>query len=205
MTEITLLDFDDLEVKPKTEQKAERINPKCLKQISKVEYRKAFSETQLLDLMGIDFKGGESYHVISGGDIDFLSYLKVILRQQNLEYCLVSTWCIAMEDIREIETWLKTGKIKKMDMYLGEMFPTRSPKEYNELKRIMNDYGKIVVFWNHAKIFAGYGEKFYFAIESSANINTNPRVEQTTINIGKEIYNFYKDFYETQKGLKKYM
>jgi hypothetical protein len=64
----------------------------CIKRTDKNIYRRAFSETQLLDILSLDMKDGESYHVITGGDVDALSYLKVILRQQNLEYCLFSTY-----------------------------------------------------------------------------------------------------------------
>ena len=42
---------------------------------------------------------------------------------------------------------------------------------------------------------AGTGPRFSFAIESSANINTNPRSENTIISIGADIFRFYLDFY----------
>ena len=38
------------------------------------------------------------------------------------------------------------------------------------------------------KIFAGYGDKFHFGIQTSANINTNPRTENGCITINKEIF-----------------
>ena len=74
----------------------------------------------------LPFKDGDSYHFITGGDVDALSYLKIILRQQDLEYCLFSTWCMASEDIHQIGDWLKDGKIKKLDAYrkkLGSPYP----------------------------------------------------------------------------------
>jgi len=73
-----------------------KINASCIKRLNKNIFRRAFSETQLLDAVGIDFKDGESYHCLTGGDVDGLSYLKVVLRQQNLDYCLFSTWCMAI-------------------------------------------------------------------------------------------------------------
>lgn len=56
--------------------------------------------------------------------------------------------------------------------------------------------GRVAVFRNHAKIYAGYGPKFAFGIESSANINTNPRTENGCITIGREIYEFYKEYFD---------
>ena len=43
---------------------------------------------------------------------------------------------------------------------------------------------------------AGFGDRFAFAIESSANVNTNPRCEQTVITIDRGLAEFYKDFYD---------
>jgi hypothetical protein len=133
---------------------------------------------------------------LTGGDVDALSYLKAVLRQQDLDYCLFSTWCMASDDVMQIEEWLETGKIKKVDAYVGEIFPGSYHHEYSKLKEVMHKYnGKIVVFRNHSKVFAGYGAKFYFGIETSANINTNPRTENGCITIGKEIFDFYFNYY----------
>jgi len=168
----------------------------CIKKNDKSIYRRAFSETQLLDILPLDMKDGESYHCITGGDVDSLSYLKIILRQQDLDYCLFSTWCMASEDIHQFEDWLNSGKIKRLDAYMGEIFPGTYKQEYQLLKLVIEKHGgKVAVFRNHSKIFAGYGNKFYFGIEGSANINTNPRTENGCITIGKEIYDFYHEYF----------
>lgn len=204
----SLIEYDDLllsefaeagikEDKPAQEPRSHRRKTECFVREQKNIYRKAYSETQLLDAVGFDFKDGESYHCITAGDVDSLSYLKVILRQQNLEYCLFSTWCMALDDIMQIEEWLNDGKIKKIDAYVGEIFPGSYSVEYAALKRVMAICdGRIAVFRNHAKVYAGYGDKFYFGIETSANINTNPRTENGCITIGRDIYEFYRSYFE---------
>ncbi len=165
--------------------------------VKNTEYRRAYSETQLLDAIGINLKEGDIWHCITAGDVDALSYLKVILRHQDLEHCLFSTWCMANDDVLQIEEWIKAGKIKKLDAYVGEIFPNSYRIEYDELKRIITpNIGRIAVFRNHAKIFAGYGKKFAFGIQTSANINTNPRAENGCIVVGKEIYEFYKEYFD---------
>jgi len=160
-------------------------------------YRRAFSETQLLDICDMPFKDGDSYHFITGGDVDALSYLKIILRQQDLDYCLLSSWCMANEDIYQIHSWLKAGKIKKLDAYLGEIFPGSYKEEYKLFKPIVEQFGgRLAIFRNHSKIFAGYGDKFAFGVETSANINTNPRTENGCITIDKGIFEFYKKYFD---------
>ena len=75
----------------------------CIELSNKYLYRRAFSETQLLDVVDFDYKMGHSYHFITGGDVDSLSFLKTVLRQQDLDYLLFSTWYMAAEDILQIE------------------------------------------------------------------------------------------------------
>jgi len=186
------------EIEPDSPKEAKRRRSECIIRSDKTIYRKAFSETQLLDILPREFKDGESYHCITAGDVDALSYLKVILRQQKLDYCLFSTWCMAGDDILCFEEWLESGQIKKLDAYMGEIFPGSYKFEYKKLTELFQKFncGRIGIFKNHSKIFAGYGEKFYFGIETSANINTNPRAENGCITIGKEIFDFYKGYFD---------
>jgi hypothetical protein len=180
------------------QRNSHRRSTECIQLSTKYLYRRAFSETQLLDILGFDFKNGESYHCITAGDVDSLSYLKVVLRQQDLDYCLFSTWCMSAEDILQFDEWLEAGKIKKLDAYVGEIFPGTYSIEYAMLKNIFAKYncGRIAVFRNHSKIYAGYGSKFYFGIETSANINTNPRTENGCITIDKGLFEFYKQYFD---------
>ena len=83
-----------------------------------------------------------------------------------------------------------------MDAYVGEIFPKTYFKEYSLLKPVIEKFGgRVAVFRNHAKIFAGYGDKFHFGFEGSANINTNPRTENGCITISKEIFDFYFNYF----------
>ena len=105
---------------------------------------------------------------------------------------------MAAEDILQIDEWIKQGKIKRMDAYLGEIFPSTYRIEYQMMQDLFERHqcGRIAVFKNHSKIYAGYGDKFHFAIESSANINTNPRTENGCITIDKGLYEFYRKFFD---------
>lgn len=189
------------EQKQKADNSTHRRTTECIKRNDKTIYRRAFSETQLLDVLGFDFKDGESYHCITAGDVDSLSYLKCVLRQQDLDYCLLSTWCMAADDILQIDEWLQAGKIKKLDCYVGEIFPGTYSYEYKKLKELITpEIGRIAVFRNHSKIYAGIGKKFAFGIETSANINTNPRTENGCVTIGHEIFEFYKAYFDGIKS-----
>jgi hypothetical protein len=185
-------------------RKSHRRTTMCHELSTQYLYRRAFSETSLLDACGeFDFKEGHSYHFITAGDVDALSYLKAILRQQPLNYCLFSTWCMAAEDILQIEEWMQAGRIEKLDAYVGEIFPNSYKVEYQMLKELFarnEGAGRIAVFKNHSKIFAGIGPKFAFVVESSANINTNPRTENGCITIDRGLYDFYREYFDGIKS-----
>lgn len=196
--------FDNHEVENEPEMaaiesdKKTRLRTEALKQRDiRTIYRKAFSESSLMDAVGLDWQNGDIIHCITGGDVDGLSYVKLVLRQQPIDYILMSTWCMANDDILQIEEWLKTGMIRKCDMYVGEIFPGTYRVEYEELKRVITpEVGRIAVFRNHSKIFAGYGPKFAFGIQTSGNINTNPRTENGCISVNREIFEFYKSYFD---------
>jgi hypothetical protein len=202
--DIPIFDFDiNKEQQEITKEKTKRRTTVCYELSQKYEYRRAFSEISLLDACTqFDFKNGYSYNFITGGDVDSLSFLKAVLRQQNLEYCLFSTWCMAAEDILQFDIWLQQERIKKLDCYVGEIFPNSYRIEYEMLKNLIEKHqcGRVAVFRNHSKIYAGFGDKFYFGIQTSSNINTNPRTENASITIDKGIFEFYKTYFDGIKS-----
>ena len=186
-----------------TEKTAKRRTTACVTHSERYLYRRAYSETSLLDAMGIEeLKKGDCWHFITAGDVDSLSYLKVMLRHQNIKHLIVSTWCMAAEDILQFDEWIEQGKIRKIDFYVGEIFPSSYRIEYAMLNELIEKHncGRVAVFRNHSKVYAGDGEKFKFAIETSANINTNPRTEQGVMTITDDIYHFYKEYFDNIKS-----
>jgi len=194
------------EKRGKAKHCTEGVHSRCIKRKEQTEFRRAFSESKLLDILDHNFEEGHSYHCITGGDIDSLSFLKAVIRQQNLDYLLFSTWCLADDDILQFREWLTDEKIKRIDCYVGEIFPNTYRHEFKYLKEMLaetNPSARICVFKNHSKIYAGTGGQFSFAIESSANVNTNPRTENGCITIGTDIFKFYKDFFDGIKAFNK--
>ena len=150
---------NDDEPKAKTKKQHGRVTA-CIELSEKFLYRRAYGEDQLFEQLGLSpLKDGHSYHCITGGNVDSLSYLKFILQHNKLDYCLFSTWCMSGEDILQFDKWIEEGKIKKLDAYVGEIFPTSYLVEWKMLNDLFarRQCGRLVCFRNHSKIFAGYG------------------------------------------------
>ena len=106
---------------------------------------------------------------------------------------------MAAEDVLQLTQWQETGKIKRLDVYVGEIFPNQYRYEWAMLKdwyKAHPDAGRVCVFRNHSKIYAGTGELFSFGVQTSANINTNPRTENGCITISHDLYMFYKEYFD---------
>lgn len=154
--------------------------------------RRLASEKALEEQMPWHFQEGDCFHCFSFGDVDSFTFLKLVARQQRIKYLALSTWCIAGEDIQELEKWYMRGIIERVDFFMGEIFRGSYPEVYAATRKFVeNEKGRLVVFRNHSKVMAIKGERFDVLIESSANVNTNPRSENTVMTVDSSLVNEY--------------
>lgn len=155
------------------------------------------SEANLSEALDWHMEDGTAYHVISYGDVDSLTFLRHIVRQQRLRYVFVATWCMATKDAEEMRDWVRRGMIGRMDFYVGEIFKSGYRGCLDVLDDICKETGgRTARIRNHSKLMAFFGERFSGVIESSANVDTNPRIEQTCITINEGLAEFYKEFFD---------
>ncbi len=170
---------------------------KVKKTISRQKMRRVLSEVNLEKALPWHFEEGAAYHCVSWGDVDSLTYFRAVVKQQHVRYAFISTWCMAMEDIREIEAWLRAGYIDRIDFYCGEIFRGSYTAEYDAVVQLEREFGgRLCIFRNHSKIMVLLGDRFDAVIESSANVNTNPRTEQTIVTIDSELARWYKEIFD---------
>ncbi|WP_290458574.1 hypothetical protein [Duncaniella muris] len=176
--------------------KAHTLRPKQIK-------RRAVAEIELENLLPWHFNRGDAYHVFSYGKIDSIAYLRAILKQQPLEYLACQTFYLSTSHIEQIQKWLTSGLIKRLDFYVGEVFKYKYIDIYLALKNIITPSGgRVGILRNHAKIMVGFGDRFDFVAEGSANFNVNPRSEQMCITIDEGLARFYKeDIFDNMKPL----
>jgi len=158
--------------------------------------RKLTSEAALADSLDWHFQPGDCYHCFSFGDVDSLTYVKHVLRQQRILYMAISTWCMAGEDIEDLRAWHRRGMIGRVDFYVGEIFPGSYTEAYLAALDLAHECGgRVVVFRNHAKVSIIVGDRFDCLIESSANVNTNPRSENTVLTVDSSLVRDYLDLF----------
>ena len=174
------------------------------KTVNQHAMRRVLSELALEKELPWHFEQGVSYHCISFGDVDALTYFRVVVKQQRIRYALISSWCIASEDIAEVRAWLERGYIGRVDWYVGEIFKASYYKQYQELIALCKELGgRVAICRNHSKVMVLLGESFDCVVESSANVNTNPRIENCVITVDSELAHWYKDFYDGIKSFER--
>ena len=172
----------------------------------KYAYRRAFSEMELLDAFdGVNFEPGQCWVCLTRGDVDLISYLKIVARQQRITSLGLSTWNANLQDFETLATMKRNGKIGSITAVLGIINKYGSENRHNvtEYRRILGDWDDVTVkvAKTHIKAFWGSGEKFPFVITGSANLNTNVNMEAVCILIDDGARNFYDEFFKDVRTL----
>lgn len=181
-----------------------------LKTMSTHRKMRLLSEQALADAMDWHLEPGVAYHVVSYGDVDALTFLRRIAQDQRLDYVILATWCMAQVDADEVDSWVERGIVGRVDYVVGEVFKTHS--RYREIRRTLARTaercgGRVLRCRTHAKVMVCYGPEYACVVESSANVDTNPRCEQTCVTVDRALADFYKEWFdqlpnfdETPKG-----
>lgn len=165
---------------------------------SRHAYRYSSSEKRLQTILPPVIPPGESWHVLSSGDVDSLSFVAHLLREVSLDYLALSTWCIAMPDVEQLGNWITAGRIARLDAYVGEILPGSYPAEYAALCRLVQTCdGRVAVFRNHSKVFLARSAHRAWVVESSANINTNPRTENHCVTADMGLFLHHKAYFDS--------
>lgn len=163
------------------------------------EMRRVYGAHELKQMMSKKPEKGKSIHVLTGGNIDLLSHLIWLFEYfPKIRHVFISCWAISAVDILLCSRYLDEGKIGTLELLLGDIFPSKYKMEWEKLMELYNS-GKITNIYNssiHSKVMlldCEDGTKI--VIESSANCNMNPRIEQSCITVSEELYRFYDVYF----------
>lgn len=127
---------------------------KSMRKAHKLHVRRAKSQATLAEVLPPMVEDGESWHVISHGDVDSLSYLAHFIQGvEFFDYVAISTWCMGSADLDQLEAWIESGRIENLALYVGEIFPSQYGDEFSRAVSLSERYGfRLVVARNHSKV-----------------------------------------------------
>ena len=159
------------------------------------EYRRAFGVVQLCKCMMKKPEEGKSYHIITGGAVDLIAHVEwMSLHWKHFRKIFISAWAISGADILLLEKWNEQGMFDQMELLVGDIYPTKYVKEWEKLvelqeKGVVTNLYKSTI---HSKLLLMEADDgTHIVVESSANCNMNPRVEQSCVTVSDKLFDFY--------------
>ena len=148
-----------------------------------------------------DLRENTRYNCLVDGSFIFGDYLEALMVNQNIgaESMAISTLSLSQNNVDSLYTLLEKDYIKDLTLIVSDYFYSH---ERNKLIKYIyerldyKDRFQLSVARTHAKItyFKTYGGK-KVVIHGSANLRSADNIEQFTIEIDDELYNFYNDFF----------
>lgn len=159
------------------------------------EYRRAWGTFQLCQCMMDKPQPGHAYHILTGGNVDLLAHLQwLMLHWPKVKSVFISCWAISSPDILMLAQMLHDGKVGYLELLLGEIFPAKFKMEWKKLQELYDEGVIKNIFTStiHSKVMLiDCEDDTKIVIESSANCNMNPRVEQSCVTLDPKLYDFY--------------
>lgn len=186
----------------------ENINPDDLGIYQKIstESRKCFllgeSAAGLQKILEkCQLKPRESLKIISfSGGFASISFVKSIAEREVIEYLFASTLRVGERQAQILDDLEFSGRIKHAEFIVGGIMKTDEESRYNYYEAFCRickkNRWRYVVVNNHSKIILMQTQRNFYVLETSSNLNENPKIEQFSFENNKELFDFYKEFFE---------
>lgn len=193
---------DEIEFDGNWLEQNEQSRPLC-KKLENVHFmRKLTSEKQIEMFAELELQRGGSYHLLTQGKINSFTFLEYLLKQQSLKRLIISTWAVSMSDVEKLEQFVDSGRIGCVDFCLGDIFLKARREQYEALAELARKRGgRAIILKTHSKVMVGFGEKYDFVLESSANIHAKMRAENTCLTLSTELAQIYREWFCSRKSL----
>lgn len=152
--------------------------------------------------VGVPPAPGEALKFISlHGGVASLSFIAWVAKNEQILELSASTLRIGPKQYQYLNALAKSGKLKNARFLTSSMqkeMDTKHGRNYaREFKTIADRNGwNMIVANNHSKIILMRTETAHYVLETSSNLNENPKIEQYSFENSKEVYDFYNHFFD---------
>jgi len=182
---------NDLETTAKPSARAHR-------RAAKRQYQRVAQQESLADVCPEPPAVGESVHIVSDSKWDFWTWVPVMfrwLRAPAVLYC--STWTLNRQNAVELFELIDDGALDHAAFLTGTYFKRRETAVYAFLlDGLRRRHGRYRAFANHAKVLLLSDGKTCLTVEGSANLTSNPRLEQSVLTNCPELHAFHRAWME---------
>lgn len=173
---------------------------------SRSKKRQAFkigrSVRTLDDLIKEPPSKNESIRSISyQGGFSSISYINYVADREVIEELTASTLRVGKKQLRILDKLKDNGRTKKINFIIGGIMKEnkstgRDYDYYDDFINVCKRNGwQYEVVNNHSKILLMRTNGNHYVVETSSNLNENPKIEQFTFENDSDLYNFYYNVY----------
>lgn len=144
----------------------------------------------------------EVYKIVTDGGFSSISFVKYIAEHCHVNDFYASSFRIGKKELRIINGLFQSGAIDMCHFAVGTLMANDSEavkryRYYEDFKGLCdaNDWEYMVVN-NHSKLLLFDTDCGKFVIETSSNLNENPKVEQFSFEKNAELFDFYKTVFD---------
>lgn len=140
---------------------------------------------------------GEVYKFLSTGGFSAISFVRFIAKRAKIFEFTASTLRVGKKEMQALNTLHTSGRLEKANFLIGSFMKNDSKTGlrygYYELfdRTCQRNGWKYTVVQNHSKILLFDTDAGRFVIETSSNLNENPKMEQFSFERNEELYEFY--------------
>ncbi len=153
----------------------------------------------------------EVFKFLSCGGFSSLAFIKYIASQEKIIELFISTFRIGKKQFGVLCDLNDGGGCDKVHFITSstqakiDALAEYNGKKYNYYEYIVNECvlrdWKLTVFDNHSKLILMQTQKNWYVLETSSNLNENPKMEQFSFENDKALFNWYKQlFLEIEKN-----
>lgn len=144
----------------------------------------------------------ECFKFISTGGFSTICFINFIAGITKINNLYVSTLRVGKKELKMLDYLHKQNKLGYMHFIVGSLMSNDSAKVkkygyYENLEKVCEDNGwKVTPSKNHSKVLLFDTDVGKYVIETSSNLNENPKIEQFSFEKSEELYNFYKQIFD---------
>lgn len=142
------------------------------------------------------------FKLVSFGDFSSIGFVNFVASRTKIKSMTASTLRVGKKHLKCLDTLHSSGKIDHVHFIVGSIMSndSQTAKKYgyfDNLKDVCekNDWD-ITVYSNHSKVILMDTEAGKFVLETSSNLNENPKMEQFSFEKNEKLYEMYMNVFE---------
>ena len=155
---------------------------------------KLLREATAAEAVGTLCSGIERY-CVSKGQFSLIDFVDATINQTGPAHVIFSTWTAAGADLSQAAGYVGSGAFLSCRFLVDFTFHRRKPAFCGQLRNLFGEEA-VRVTSNHAKFVIIRNEEWDVTIFTSANLNTNPRLEYFLIREDRGLAEFNQQWVE---------